>query len=129
MADPLRNRERIRCFLNIIPTDHDRIELMFADTEPRVKARTLAAYPDYPCTGRPRWRRRLLGARRSCTRRSRRTYADLLLPLRLRAAFAELQRLSRHPGNELLAVFGMANDLLGRAGLLAVTDTKTVSVD
>ncbi|MGW0041644.1 carboxylesterase/lipase family protein [Rhodococcus sp. NPDC003348] len=35
-------------FLDIIPTDPVRIEKMFAETEPRVKARILAAYPRYP---------------------------------------------------------------------------------
>lgn len=35
-------------FLDIIPTDPVRIEKMFAETEPALKARILAAYPGYP---------------------------------------------------------------------------------
>jgi para-nitrobenzyl esterase len=35
-------------FLDIIPTDRVRIEKMFAETDPVVKSRVLAAYPRYP---------------------------------------------------------------------------------
>ncbi|NLE78174.1 MAG: carboxylesterase/lipase family protein, partial [Rhodococcus sp.] len=35
-------------FLNILPTDRKRIERMFAETEPGLRERVLAAYPKYP---------------------------------------------------------------------------------
>ncbi|MFC7448221.1 carboxylesterase/lipase family protein [Rhodococcus daqingensis] len=35
-------------FLDIIPTDPTRIEKMFSETDPELKARILAAYPGYP---------------------------------------------------------------------------------
>lgn len=35
-------------FLDILPTNRDRIEKMFEDTDPAIKARAIGAYPGYP---------------------------------------------------------------------------------
>ncbi|KAA0023749.1 carboxylesterase/lipase family protein [Antrihabitans cavernicola] len=121
-------------FLNIIPTNHDRIELMFAETEPRVKARALAAYPDYPGKHAAAdlggdvvfWEPTVLCAQSHAehapTYCYRYDYAPRLL---------HLTGFHATHGTELLAVFGAVDDLLGRAatllggraGLRAVTDT------
>ena len=121
-------------FLDIIPTTRARIEKMFDETEPEVEARAIAAYPGYP--GRHAcadlggdvvfWEPSILVAQGHSSHAPTYSYRYDFAPRLLRLA-----GLHATHGTELLAVFGAANDRIGRAatlvggraGLRAVTDT------
>lgn len=121
-------------FLNIIPTNPARIEKMFAETEPRVQARALAAYPGFP--GRLAcadlggdivfWEPSVLCAQGHSQVAPTYSYRYDFAP-RLFSATG----LKATHGTELIAVFGIGDGragqvatlLGGRNGLRAVTDT------
>jgi para-nitrobenzyl esterase len=123
-----------RMFLDIIPNNHARIEKMFEDTDPEVKARAIATYPGYPGQQAAAdlggditfWEPAILCAQ------SHTQYAPTYC---YRYDFAprlfHLLGLRATHGGELPAVFGVGDEVFGRvttvaggrAGLRAVTET------
>lgn len=121
-------------FLNIIPTDRDRIEKMFDETDPAVKARAIASYPGYPRRRASAdlggdvvfWEPSILAAQGHTVYAPTYSYRYDFAPRALRLA-----GMNATHGTELLAVFGAVEDKIGRAATLlggraalrAVTDT------
>ncbi|TSD99673.1 carboxylesterase/lipase family protein [Skermania sp. ID1734] len=105
-------------FMDIIPTNKSRIEEMFAETDPAVKARVLNVYPGYP--GRLAaadlggdvvfWEPSILCAQGHSQFAPTYCYRYDFSPRLL-----DLTRIGATHGTELLAVFGFGTDGLGRA--------------
>lgn len=105
-------------FLDIIPTDTGRIEKMFAETDPKLKDRILAAYPGYPDRRDTAqlggdvtfWEPSILVAQAHAATAPTYMYRYDFAPNLLRwSGFGATH------ATELLAVFGLADRPLGKA--------------
>ncbi|NMN96544.1 carboxylesterase/lipase family protein [Antrihabitans stalactiti] len=123
-------------FLNIIPSSHKRIEKMFDETDPAVKARALASYPGYPRRRAAAdlggdivfWEPSILCAQGHTKYARTYCYRYDFAPRLLHAI-----GLSATHGTDLFATFGALGDGLGRhttllggrSAMRAVSDTMT----
>lgn len=121
-------------FLDIMPTNHARIEKMFAQTDLAVKTRAIAAYPGYPRRHAATdlggdivyWEPAILCAQGHTQYAPTYSYRFDFAP-----RLFHLMGLHATHGGEFAAVFGLGDEFFGRvstllggrAGLRAVTET------